>query len=70
VGGELGDESGIHAVIGKGNGHVGLSTAKGCFKFVALHKHRAVVLCKTNKAFCPSFSSHLFSEKTIYKTAN
>ena len=43
MGGELGDVGNIHAIVGKGNCHIGLAAAEGEFHMVALDKALVVI---------------------------
>ena len=70
VRGELGNEGGVHAVVGKGNGHVGLGATEGGLKLFGLHKAQIPLggkakhqLAKGNDLF------HIFPPKPV-KTGN
>ena len=61
VGGQLGDVGHIHAVIGQGDGHVGLAAAEGEFQVVGLDKALVVVGLEANHQFAKGYDfSHNF----------
>ena len=61
VGGQLGDESGIHAVVGKGHCDIGLAAAKGEFHMVALNEALIVIRLQAEHQLAEGYDScHYF----------
>ena len=61
MGGQLGNKSGIHAVVGQGNGNVGFAAAEGEFYTLGLHETLIVEGLQTQHQFAKgNYSCHYF----------
>src|SRR5699024_10152384 len=58
VSGQLGDESGVQAVVGQGNRYVGLAAAEGELQGVGLNKTLVVEGLQTDHQFAEGNNSH------------
>src|SRR5699024_7016720 len=60
VGGQLGDEGGVHAVVGQRDRHVGLAAAEGEFQVGSLHEALIVERLQTDHQFAKGNYFHWY----------